>query len=35
MSKRILAILLSGLMAFSVMPTAFAEETETNSETES
>ena len=35
MSKRILAILLSGLMAFSVMTTAFAEETETNSETES
>ena len=34
MSKRILAILLSGLMAFSIMPTAFAEEAETNSEAE-
>ncbi len=29
MRKRILAIVLSALMAFSVMPTAYAEETET------
>ena len=35
MSKRILALLLSSLMVLSAMPTAFAEEAETNSETES
>jgi hypothetical protein len=35
MSKRILAILLSSLMVLSTMPTAFAEETGTNSEAES